>query len=80
MLLIRISPQVNSTREGRSVRSKRCRELPIVVNPPLRWRVNNFTINLLPYINFLISLVVQSLIAKPSIQVLYGKYYLCNKS
>ena len=46
----------------------------------LRWRVNNFTINYLPYIKCLILLVMQSLTAKLDIQVLYGKYYLCNKS
>ena len=43
----------------------------------LRWQVNNFTIH---YINCLISLVVQSLTAKPDIQILHGKYYLSNKS
>ena len=39
----------------------------------LRWQVNNFT-----HIN--VTIVVQSLTAKLDIQVLYGKYYLCNKS
>ena len=46
----------------------------------LRGRVNNFTINYLLYIKCLILLVVQSITAKLDIQVLYGKYYLCNKS
>ena len=48
--------------------------------PWLRWWVNNFMINYLPYMKCLISLVVWSLTAKLDIQVLYGKYYLCNKS
>ena len=46
----------------------------------LRGRVNNFTINYLLHIKCLILLVVQSITAKLDIQVLYGKYYLCNKS
>ena len=46
----------------------------------LRGRVNNFTINYLLYIKCLILLVVQSITAKLDIQVLHGKYYLCNKS
>ena len=36
--------------------------------------------NKLAAINFFISLVVQSITTKLDIQVLYGKYYLCNKS
>ena len=43
-------------------------------------KINNFTIIDLPYIECLSLLVVQSLTAKLGIQILYGKYYVCNKS
>ena len=43
----------------------------------LRWRVNNSTINYLPYIKCLLLLVVRSLTAKLEIQVLYMASSAC---
>ena len=45
----------------------------------LRWQVN-ISPRIITYIKCLISRVVQSLTAKLVIQILDGKYYLCNKS
>ena len=45
----------------------------------LRWQVN-ISPRIITYIKCLTSRVVQSLTAKLDIQILDGKYYLCNKS